>query len=145
MGTNGLKVQIAVSMRFQRALHNPSQGIRVLSSKTMVHFPNLFLIFIEFLTTNARLAPVLWCACTRVFTHYIITLEKTQMVSLRSLVKKCRVGLKTPSYFLKIVRHHCLTFFVKGVRLTFFAYSFCKHWVGTSAYVTRTWLHNAWG
>ncbi len=34
---NGLKVQIAVLMQFQRALHNPSWGIRVLSSKTLGH------------------------------------------------------------------------------------------------------------
>ncbi len=33
MAANGLKVQIAVLMQLQRALHNPSRGIRVLSSE----------------------------------------------------------------------------------------------------------------
>ncbi len=35
---NGLKVQIAVSMQLQRALHNPIFGIRVLSSEMIGHF-----------------------------------------------------------------------------------------------------------
>ncbi len=38
MGANGLKVQIVVSMQLQRALHNPSWGIRVLCSKTISYF-----------------------------------------------------------------------------------------------------------
>ncbi len=38
MALNGLKVQIAVSMQLQRALHDPSRGIRVLSSETIGHF-----------------------------------------------------------------------------------------------------------
>ncbi len=35
MGANGLKVQITDSMQRQRALHNPSQGTRVLFSETI--------------------------------------------------------------------------------------------------------------
>ncbi len=38
MVANWLKVQIAVSMQLQRALHDPSQGIRILSSKTIANF-----------------------------------------------------------------------------------------------------------
>ncbi len=40
MGANGLKVQIAVSM--QRALHDPSRGIRLFSSETICHFLKKF-------------------------------------------------------------------------------------------------------
>ncbi len=38
MGINVLKVQIAVSMQLQMALHDPSRGIRFLSSETIFHF-----------------------------------------------------------------------------------------------------------
>ncbi len=38
MGANVLKVQIEVSVQLQRALPNPSQGTRVLSSETISHF-----------------------------------------------------------------------------------------------------------
>ncbi len=38
MGANGLKVQIAVSMQLQRALHEPSRGITVLSSESIGNF-----------------------------------------------------------------------------------------------------------
>ncbi len=38
-----LKVQIAVSIQLHRALHNPSRGIRVLSSETIVMFLTLWL------------------------------------------------------------------------------------------------------
>ncbi len=66
-GHQGLKVQIAVSMQLQRALHDPSWGIRVLSSETIAHFLNEIKIIL-FLTTNARLALTLhlwlhaWCS-----------------------------------------------------------------------------------
>jgi len=57
MGYNGLKVQNSVSVQLQRALHDPSQGIRVLSSETIGHFlKNEKRIY--FLTTNAHLALV---------------------------------------------------------------------------------------
>ncbi len=57
MGINGLKVQIAISMELQRALHDPSRGIRVLSSETISNFPKkINKTFIYFLTTNAHLA-----------------------------------------------------------------------------------------
>ncbi len=35
---NGLKVQIAVSMQLQGALHDPIRGIRVISSKSICNF-----------------------------------------------------------------------------------------------------------
>ncbi len=35
MVASGLKIKNAVSMKLQRALHDPSRGIRVLSSKTI--------------------------------------------------------------------------------------------------------------
>ncbi len=38
MGANVLKVQIEVSMQLQRALHDPSRGIRVLSNEMIGHF-----------------------------------------------------------------------------------------------------------
>ncbi len=38
MVPNGLNFQIAVSMQLQRTLHDPSQGLRVLYSKTNSHF-----------------------------------------------------------------------------------------------------------
>ncbi len=38
MGANVLKVQIEVSMQLQRALHDPSWGIRVLSNEMIGHF-----------------------------------------------------------------------------------------------------------
>ncbi len=40
MGTKRLKVQIAVSMQLQMALHDPTQGIRVLCNKMISHFLN---------------------------------------------------------------------------------------------------------
>ncbi len=55
MGPNGLKVQIAVSIQFQRALHDPSQGIKVLCSETIGHFLKKKKI-LYFLTTKAHLA-----------------------------------------------------------------------------------------
>ncbi len=55
MGANVLKVLIAVSMQLQRAIHNASFEIRVLSSETIGHFlktnKNVYT-----LTTNASLA-----------------------------------------------------------------------------------------
>ncbi len=56
---NGLQwqVQISVSMQLQRALHNPSRGIRVLSSKMIGHFLKNIKQYI-LLTTNACLALV---------------------------------------------------------------------------------------
>ncbi len=50
-------------MQLQRALHDPSWGIRVLSSETISHFLQK-IIFIHFLTTNAQPALALRCACT---------------------------------------------------------------------------------
>ncbi len=59
MGTNRLKVQIAVSMQLQMALHDPTQGIRVLCSKTISHFLKQY---IYILTLNAhRLALAVLC------------------------------------------------------------------------------------
>ncbi len=55
MGANVLKVQIAVSMQLQRALHDPSRGIRVLSSETICHFQKKKKKKIYILTTNTRL------------------------------------------------------------------------------------------
>ncbi len=37
MEINGLKVQIAGSMQLQRALHEPSRGLKVLSSEAIGH------------------------------------------------------------------------------------------------------------
>ncbi len=37
MVLNDLNFQIAVSMQFQRGLNDPSQGIRVLTNKTIAH------------------------------------------------------------------------------------------------------------
>ncbi len=57
MGTNGLKVQTAVSLQLQRTLHDPSRGTRVLSSEAIGHFlKKKKYKFRYFLTTNARLA-----------------------------------------------------------------------------------------
>ncbi len=69
MGPNGLKVQNAVSVQLQRALHDPSQGKRVLSSETIDHFPKKKKI-IYFLTTNACLA------LARLHAFYLVTLER---------------------------------------------------------------------
>ncbi len=65
MVANGLKVQIAV----QRALHNPSQGIRVLASETIGHFLRKYKL-IYFLTTNALARPHALCnhTCVTAFT-----------------------------------------------------------------------------
>ncbi len=38
MVLNGLKVKNAVSMQLQRALHDPSRGIRVISNGTIGYF-----------------------------------------------------------------------------------------------------------
>ncbi len=38
MVTNGLKAQNAVSVQLQKALHDPSRGIRVLSREMIGHF-----------------------------------------------------------------------------------------------------------
>ncbi len=48
MGIKGLKVQIAVLVQLQRALHDPSRGIRVLSSQTMSFSKKLKYIYILF-------------------------------------------------------------------------------------------------
>ncbi len=40
MGINGLKVQIAVLLQLQIALHDPSQGTRVLYSKIIYFLTN---------------------------------------------------------------------------------------------------------
>ncbi len=45
MAANGLKVQILVSMQLQMALHDPSRGIRELSSKMIGYLkkkPNVY-------------------------------------------------------------------------------------------------------
>ncbi len=52
----------AVWMQLQRALHNPSWTIRVLSSKTICYFLKKIKC-IYFLTTHACLTLALWCAC----------------------------------------------------------------------------------
>ncbi len=44
MGANGLKDQIAVSMLLQRALHDPSRGVRVLSSEKICHLKKIIII-----------------------------------------------------------------------------------------------------
>ncbi len=55
MGMNGLKVQTAVLVQLQRALQDPSRGIRDISRETIGHhlkkYKNLY-----FLTTNAHLS-----------------------------------------------------------------------------------------
>ncbi len=56
MVANWLKVQIAVLMQLQSALHDPRPGIRVLSSEAIGHFLRKILISILFLITNAHLA-----------------------------------------------------------------------------------------
>ncbi len=56
MGANGLKVQTAVSKQLQKALHDPSRRIRVLSSEMICHFKKKIKKCIYFLTTNAHLA-----------------------------------------------------------------------------------------
>ncbi len=55
---NGFKVQIAVSMQLQKALHDPSQGIRVLSNEMIGHFLKQNNIYILFLTTDSRIQSV---------------------------------------------------------------------------------------
>ncbi len=57
MGISGLKVQIRVPMQIQRALYNSSQGIRGLSSETVIFWKKN----IYFLTTNGHLALALRC------------------------------------------------------------------------------------
>ncbi len=75
MGANGLKVQMAVS-ELQRALHDPSRGIRVLSSEMISHFLKLYILF------NHKCSPCTSSAmCVRNFMHCVITLEKSHMVS----------------------------------------------------------------
>ncbi len=44
MGANGLKVQTAVSMLLQRALHDPSREVRVLSSEKFSHLKKKIII-----------------------------------------------------------------------------------------------------
>ncbi len=58
MDFNGLKDQIAGPIQLQRALHNPSQGIRDFSSKTIGPLKNKKLIYILF----NHLALALRCA-----------------------------------------------------------------------------------
>ncbi len=62
MVANDFKAQNTVSVQLQRALQDPSRGIRVLSSETIGRFLKKT-IFIHFLTTNAGLALALRCAC----------------------------------------------------------------------------------
>ncbi len=45
MVASGLKIKNAVSMKLQRALHDPSRGIRVLSSKTIGHFKKIYILY----------------------------------------------------------------------------------------------------
>ncbi len=63
MGASRFKVQTAVSLQLQRALPSPSQGIRVLFSKTICNLLNnkyiyiyiyIVIIIIYVLTTNAQ-------------------------------------------------------------------------------------------
>ncbi len=60
MVANDFKVKNGF-VQLQRALHDPSRGIRALSSETICHLKNY--IFIHILTTNARLALALRCPC----------------------------------------------------------------------------------
>ncbi len=48
MAANGLKVQIAVSVQLQKALYDPSRGIRVLSSEKIGHFQFFFFYLYNF-------------------------------------------------------------------------------------------------
>ncbi len=63
IGINELKVQIAFSVQLQRALHDPSWGIKVLSSEKIGHFLKKFNLK-YFLTPNAHLGLALRCAPT---------------------------------------------------------------------------------
>ncbi len=56
-GDQRLKVQTAVLLQLQRALYDPSRGIRVLSRKEIGHLKKKNVLkCIYFLTPNARLA-----------------------------------------------------------------------------------------
>ncbi len=80
VGANGLKVQSAVSVQLQRALHDPSWEIRVLQylAKRSVIFKKM----LYFLTTNAHLDLAMHIFD---FTHCVITLERSRMVSSSSV------------------------------------------------------------
>ncbi len=94
MGASGLKVQISVSLQHQRALHDPSQGIRIASSKTIGHFLKEIKIDILF---NHKCSSCIWSVmCMHDFTHYIIMMERPRMVIFRlyAVVQKDRVGQK---------------------------------------------------
>ena len=71
LGFNGLKVQIAVSVQLQRALHDPRRGIRVLSRETIGHFLKKNILF------NHKCSS---CTALRCAMHYIITLEKLHLI-----------------------------------------------------------------
>ncbi len=70
-----LNVQNAVSMQLQRALHNPSLGISVLSNETIGHLKKkkkkifTFIYKCSFCTSSAM------CICN--FTYYVVMLERS--------------------------------------------------------------------
>ncbi len=72
---DGLKVQIAVSGQLQRALHDPGQGISVLSSKMIGHFLNKQTKYVLFNHKCSSCTSSAMRVCD--FTHYVITLEKS--------------------------------------------------------------------
>ncbi len=130
MAASGLKVQIADLMQLERALHDPTWRIRVLSSKTIFVFQKNKINIRYFLTTNTSLALALWLLLGN---H--VERSHTLVLCLCTSVQKGRVGWKTPSNFLLQLQNRptsCFTFLCKG-RLTFFARSLCKHWVGNSS------------
>ncbi len=104
-------------MQLQRALHNPSRGIRVLSSETIGQKKkNIYILF------NHKFS-----SCTsyamHIFKHYVITLEKSCVVSSSSVY----FGVHSPWDSQNLIFSCCdlkssdivvWLFFVKGVLLS---------------------------
>ncbi len=83
MPANGLKVQIAVSVQLQKAPHNPSWGIRVLSSKTTSHFKKIKIYIIHKCLSSCTSS---WMHVHNfTTTHYVIMLERSRVISSSSV------------------------------------------------------------
>ncbi len=86
------------------------------SSKKMI---NIYILFNHKCSSRTSSA-------MHVFTHCVITLEKSYAVSSSSVYStSVQKGRAKNSFNFKIAWHRCFTYFCKGF-LTFFAHSLCK-------------------
>ncbi len=92
-------------MQLQKALHDPGQGIRVLSSEMISPFLNTKSTFIYFLTTNARLE---LAQPHTIHNHASMTLVEvpTQCLQSKRAKKKKK---KSNALYKKKIKQQCWT------------------------------------